>query len=386
MRQVAVQRYHAGEHPDSICLSLGRTRPWLYKWLGRYDSADPTWYRDKSRRPLASPGRTAKAVEEQVKLTRLKLDQHAQFCGAQAILWELEDQHIRPLPSLRTVNRILRRHDLIQRRTRRYQPKGTPYPSLPAVAPNDRHQADFVGPRHLKGEAEPVRFYSMNVVDLATRRCATQPLFSRSGNAVYAAFWAIWQRLGMPRHLQVDNEMAFYGSPTHPRGMGPLIRLCLHYGITLWFIPPAEPWRNGVVEGFNYHYQQKFLDRVPMQTEAALRTGALTFEHQHNSRYRYSHLKGKTPLTTLAQSGHKPLRLPPHEPVPETPLAKPKSGYYHLIRLIRSDCQLDLFSERFPVSPTLQYEYVVATIDVTEQTLKLFHEQRQVDEFEYQLR
>ena len=135
MRQVAVQRYHAGEHPDSICLSLGRTRPWLYKWLGRYDPADPTWYRDKSRRPLASPGRTAKAVEEQVKLTRLKLDQHAQFCGAQAILWELEDQHIRPLPSLRTVNRILRRHDLIQRRTRRYQPKGTPYPSLPAGAP-----------------------------------------------------------------------------------------------------------------------------------------------------------------------------------------------------------------------------------------------------------
>ena len=358
----------------------------MYKWLDRYDPSDPSWYRDKSRRPLTSPQRTVQAVEEQVKLTRLSLDRQALFCGAQAILWELEDQHLQPLPSARTINRILRRHDLTQRRTGRYKAKGTPYPHLPAVAPNDRHQADFVGPRHLKGEAEPVRFYSMNVVDLATRRCATQPLFSRSGNAVYAAFWAIWQRLGMPRHLQVDNEMAFYGSPTHPQGMGPLIRLCLHYGITLWFIPPAEPWRNGVVEGFNYHYQQKFLDRVPMQTEAALRTGALTFEHQHNSRYRYSHLKGKTPLTTLAQSGHKPLRLPPHEPVPETPLAKPKSGYYHLIRLIRSDCQLNIFSERFPVSPTLQYEYVVATIDVTEQTLKLFHEQRQVDEFEYQLR
>ena len=71
-----------------------------------------------------------------------------------------------------------------------------------------------------KEEAEPVRFYSMNVVDLATRRCATQPLFSRSGNAVYAAFWAIWQRLGMPRHLQVDNEMAFYGSPTIPGAWG----------------------------------------------------------------------------------------------------------------------------------------------------------------------
>ena len=262
--------------------------------LGRYDPVDPTWYRDKSRRPLASPGRTAKAVEEQVKLTRLKLDQHAQFCGAQAILWELEDQHIRPLPSLRTVNRILRRHDLIQRCTRRYQPKGTPYPSLPAVAPNDRHQGRF------RGTASPQRGGRTRALLQHECRglghppvCYANPCSAVAANAVYAAFWAIWQRLGMPRHLQVDNEMAFYGSPTHPRGMGPLIRLCLHYGITLWFIPPAEPWRNGVVEGFNYHYQQKFLDRVPMQTEAALRTGALTFEHQHNSRYRYSHLKGK---------------------------------------------------------------------------------------------
>ena len=166
--------------------------------LDRYDPSDPSWYRDKSRRPLTSPQRTVQAVEEQVKLTRLSLDRQALFCGAQAILWELEDQHLQPLPSARTINRILRRHDLTQRRTGRYKAKGTPYPHLPAVAPNDRHQADFVGPRHLKGEAEPVRFYSMNVVDLATRRCATQPLFSRSGNAVYAAFWAIWQRLGCP--------------------------------------------------------------------------------------------------------------------------------------------------------------------------------------------
>ena len=333
-----------------------------------------------------SPRRTVQAIEDQVKQVRLELGRQALFCGAQAILWELEERHIRPLPSLRTINRILRRHDLVRRRTRPYQPKGTPYPPLPAVAPNDRHQADFVGPRHLKGAGGPVRFYSMNVVDLRTRRGAVQPLFKRSGDAVYNAFWAIWQRLGMPSHLQVDNEMAFYGSPTHPRGMGPLIRLCLHYGITLWFIPQAEPWRNGIVEQFNRHYQQKFLDRVSMHTEADLRNGALTFEHKHNTRYRYSHLNGKTPLTMLAQSAPATLRWPPHDTAPSTPLAKPETGTYHLIRLIRSDGQLDVFSERFPVAPELQYEYVVATIDVNEQKLKLFHEQRQVDEFEYRLR
>lgn len=316
-------------------------------------------------------------------MTRLHLYNQSLFCGAQAIRWELEEQDIQPLPSLRTINRILSRHGLTHRRTGHYEPKGARYPSLPSNLPNLRHQADFVGPRHLRGEAGPVRFYSMNVVDLGTGRCGTQPLFNRSGSAVYEAIWAIWGRLGMPRHLQVDNEMAFYGSPTHPRGMGPLIRLCLRQGIELWFIPQSEPWRNGVIEQFNHHYQQKFLDRVAMQTAEQLYEGALAFEHKHNSRYRYSKLNGKTPLQVLAQAGKRSLRFPPEESAPQTPLQKPRTGRYHLIRFIRSECTLDIFGERFRVSPGLQYEYVVATIDVKEQKLKLFHNKLQVDEFDY---
>jgi hypothetical protein len=49
-------------------------------------------------------------------------------------------------------------------------------------------------------------------------------------------------------------------------------------------------------------------------------------------------------------------------------------------------CKLDIFGERFRISPDLQYEYVVATIDVKEQKLKLIHDQLQVDEFDYKLR
>ncbi len=319
-------------------------------------------------------------------MTRLSLYNQGLFCGAQAILWEMEEQDVQPLPSLRTINRILSRNDLTHRRTGRYEPKGAPYPNLPARVPNFRHQADFVGPRHLRGKNKALRFYSMNAVDLSTGRCGTQPVFSRRGDAVYKAFWAIWGRLGVPRHLQVDNEMVFYGSPTHPRGMGPLIRLCLHYGVELWFIPQSEPWRNGVVEQFNNHYQQKFLDRVPMRTADELREGSLAFEHKHNSRYRYSKLNGKTPLETLAQSGKKALRFPPDEAAPTAPLKKSKTGSYHLIRFIRSNCQLDIFGERFRISPDLQYEYVVATIDVKEQKLKLIHDQLQMDEFDYKLR
>jgi hypothetical protein len=33
--------------------------------------------------------------------------------------------------------------------------------------------------------------------------------------------------------------------------MAPLIQLCLHNGLEPWFIPMAEPYRNGLIENLN---------------------------------------------------------------------------------------------------------------------------------------
>jgi transposase InsO family protein len=296
-RQWAVERFYLGERPHSICVSLDHSRSWLYKWIDRAASDDPVWYQDKSRRPH-NPGRCTPAEKEElVKLVRLNLYNNDVFCGAQAIQWELQDLGVSPLPSLRTINRILSRNDLTNRRTGRYQPKGKAYPVLLAEHPNQIHQSDFVGPCYLKG---PIRFYSLNMVDLCTGRCGIEPLYSRSGQAVIDGFWAAWKRIGIPTHLQVDNEMSFYGSPTHPRGMGPLIRLCLQHNIQLWFIPMQEPWRNGVVEKFNDHYEHKFLRKTTITSKPELLQKSHDFEYRHNSQYRYSKLGGKTPLATLA--------------------------------------------------------------------------------------
>jgi hypothetical protein len=58
----------------------------------------------------------------------------------------------------------------------------------------------------------------------------------------------------------------------------------------------------------------------------------------------------------------------------------------YLLRLIRSDLRLNVFGELFPVPPEAMLEYVVATIDVKEQKLKLFLGSTQIEEFAYQLR
>ena len=116
-----------------------------------------------------------------------------------------------------------------------------------------------------------------------------------------------------------------------------------------------------------------------------LRQESLAFEHRHSSTYRYSKIKGKTPLAALADKKVKLIFLSKSN-APKHPLDKPEEGGYHLIRFIRSDCRLNIFGEMFSAPPQTQYEYVVATINVKEQRLKLLLDTIQVEEYKYRLR
>ena len=381
-RRWAVARIEAGDPVTTVAVALGRSRDWVYTWLARARSGDPAWAQDRSHRPTHLARLTPAEIVEAVTLVRLSLYNQGLLCGAQNIRWELEELSVTPLPSVRTINRILAREGLTHRRSGRYTPKGTPYPALPAERPNQVHQLDYIGPCYLRG---PVRFWGLNTVDLATARCATEPVLSRAGQATVDALWATWQRLGVPEHVQADNEMVFYGSPAHPRGMGLLIRLCLGQGIEPWFIPLREPWRNGVVEKFNDHYRSKFLTRVDVPDAAALGPAHRAFEQKHNSRYRYSKLGGQTPLTALQRAGQ-PLRFPWAAAAPRVPLPKPETGCYHLVRFIRSDRRLDIFGERFLLPPEAEYAYVIATVDVAQQRLRVMLGADLVGELPSQLR
>ena len=379
-RQRAIARYLDGERPTAIYQSMGYSREWFYKWLKRHQSGGSDWAEEQSRRPKRSPRRVAAALEAEILATRRHLARRQVFCGAQAIAWELSDAGAEP-PSLRTISRILQRHGVIVSSRRRYVPKGTPYPALRADRAGHVHQTDFVGPCYLRG---PVRFYSLHSVDLATGRCAVQRVENRSSQPTLDAFWAIWSRLGIPEHQQVDNEMVFYGSRAHPRGMGPLIRLCLHSGVQPWFIPPAEPWRNGVVEKFNDVWQQLGPLRQPLRSVAALDRASRSFEARHNAHYRYSKLGGRTPNAALAGSAVR-LRFPSTRAAPRHPLPKPETGCYHLIRFVRHDGRIDLFGERVRVPPEAVYAYVRATVDVGRQQLTIRLDGTVIDQHHYPL-
>ena len=366
-RRDAVRRVLGGEPVASVAKGMGRSEPWVRKWVGRYDPTGETWVVAQSRAPETVANRTGPEIEALVVKIRKRLDEDpwAQV-GSSALAWELVKLGVDAPPPLRTIERILARHD-VSRRARRqsYTPKGTPYPVSPVVEPNVCQQADTVGPRHLEGGTV---FYAFNVVDVGRRKVAGEICGSKSAEATCQALRAIWARLGVPERLQLDNQQALSGAGRQP---GKLVRLALAHGVTPTFTPFAEPWRNGVVEHFNDTFDKKFFRTERFTSTGQLTARYTTLETFHNNSHRYSALKGATPDQVEARTGSTP-RLP--NPDVDTPTSfSGLDGRVEWIRLIRSDRQLRVLDHTFTMPEGVVYEYVTATLIVADQELVATH-------------
>ena len=108
-RQRAIDRYLAGDPIEDICRAVACSKSWLYKWRDRYLATDPSWSAALSRRPSAPPTKTPQRIAQVVVALRQTLAQHGQSCGAASIQQALAQQGIEPVPSQRTIYRILHR-------------------------------------------------------------------------------------------------------------------------------------------------------------------------------------------------------------------------------------------------------------------------------------
>jgi putative transposase len=111
----AINRYLKGETPKTIYTDLKRSKYWFFKWLKRYQTGEPEWYKDKSRAPLNRPTQLSEIEKQRIISIRQRLESEkfAQI-GVSAIKWELSESGY-SLPSDRTVNRVLKREGLIKK-------------------------------------------------------------------------------------------------------------------------------------------------------------------------------------------------------------------------------------------------------------------------------
>jgi hypothetical protein len=115
LRRHAIERYIKGDPPKQIYEALRRTKPWFFKWLKRYQSGDPHWYRSQSTAPRHKRTRLSDVDRRRIVKIRQELEaQSFAQIGVSAIKWELHKAGT-SIPADRTINRILKQEGLVKK-------------------------------------------------------------------------------------------------------------------------------------------------------------------------------------------------------------------------------------------------------------------------------
>ena len=272
-------------------------------------------------------------------------------------------------PDLSTINRVLKRNDLIKKEQREKGNKESKvyYPEIRARYQGHVHQLDLVTPRYITGYGKIV---SVNRIDNYTAQANLDQFKSKGVNSIISFIIEDWTEYGIPYYLQLDNEAAFRGSLYHPKTFGKLTRFCLNFGVELIFIPFREPWRNGYIESFNSRFNerlwlfQKFTDLEHLRNEAK------QFRDKHNKFqiYKKEHFSKQYLHGYTKRFFPKNFRFNLEKELPIT------NGKIHFVRLVNEKGYINIFNENFYINKDLSFEYVWATIFTKEQELKFYYQ------------
>jgi len=385
--------YEQGKNPTEIQGFLRRSRPWVYKWIRRFQSNDSEWYLDESKEPKTKTNKLNAELEAVIVQARQQLvkrdtpQTRYAYHGAVAIHQRLDGMGYTKKPHVSTINRVLKRNNLVEHKpstTDLNKPK-IYYPHIQAKHPAHIYELDLVTPRYIGGYG---RVVSVNRVDVYSGQANLDQYPSKGADSIVEFVTEDWKMYPKPTYLKLDNEAAFRGSLIHPRTFGKLTRFCLNFGVQIIFIPFSEPWRNPYIESFNSRFNEllwmfmKFTDLEHLKRESR------QFRDQHNQYQVYK----KEHFSQQHHQSYTLSRFPDNfvfNPSLELPITK---GKMHFIRWVNEKGYINILNESFYVNKDLCCEYVWSTIDTAEQNLTMYYQPSEeaprdlVKSVEYKLR
>jgi putative transposase len=271
--------------------------------------AEGEW-RQRSRRPRSSPRITPPELDAWICKLRVEL---APDNGADFIRDALQDLHdvtepAWPVPSRSTINRVLARHDLLER-----NPAKRPHSSFRRFCyarPRDCYQIDATNVRLADGSLAAV----FEVLDDCTRTlvaCHATP--AETADGAVTAIRHAFHEYGVPAIVLSDNGTAFTSRLTKPGSISTFVQCLLDHGVRPINSSPYHPQTCGKVER---HHQtlKKWLATQPVPDSLAdLQTLLNAYRRYYNSQRRHSALphRGTPEQTwTAAASLGGPTSLP----------------------------------------------------------------------------
>jgi hypothetical protein len=215
-------------------------------------------WNDRPRTPRKTT-RTDAAIEDLVMSVRSELARvdDLGFHGAEVIHEALKAREVEPLPSVRTINRILERRGALdgRRRTRRLPPP--PGWHLPEVLSKRRELDSFDVVEGLVIKGGP-QIEVLNGISLHGGLPASFPWeASVTAKVVVESLIEHWRAFGLPGYAQFDNDTIFQGPHAHPDVVGRVSRLCLSLGVAPVFVVPHEFGFQSTIENDNGTWQAK---------------------------------------------------------------------------------------------------------------------------------
>lgn len=272
---------------SALCGELMISRDTFYKYRRRFQAEGPPGLVVRSRRPHSSPGATTLEIEEEIVRLRKELEVDN---GAEAIAWHLARRagELGPVPSARTVHRILVRRGLVVAQPDK-RPKSWRRFEWPR--PNDAWQIDATAWALADGTA----VWIMDILDDHSRVLVAARV---AGGPTAAAAWDAFSHgvvdWGLPARVMSDNGLCFTGR-FHGRDVD-FERQLRAMGIAHLRSSPGHPQTCGKLER-SHQTTKRWLATQPAATDHHQLQGQLDHWRHH-----YNHLRphkaagGRTPL------------------------------------------------------------------------------------------
>lgn len=386
-RQQAIRMRLAGDTIPLICQTLRRSDAWVRKWWQRYLIAGGEGLYDLTRARHNVVNRTPVHIERAILAIRRRLAARTTpqtryaLLGAPTIQQELKLLALTPLPTFRTIERVLQQAHLTSPHLRlaRRLPRSE-YPGPHAEDSNQVHQVDLVGPRYLLHDK--TKYYFFLCKDAFDQAVYAEFQAGNSMEQVLAFLVHAWQHLGLPQQVQFDNGRQFYAPGRYARALNRVIRLALRVGVQPVFIPEGQPQRNGSVENFNGWFQpvllrQNFRTMAAVQREVRRLVTATNEQHVHQS------LGFKTPIQFRRNKRFRRLPAKFALDFEQIPVAV---GKILLIRWVPVTGYVDILGESFKVGRRYRYRYVKALIETHPQRLKVYCNGQLIKQCAFKLR
>lgn len=355
-------------------VSLATVQLWLQRAQGQ--SLEQVNWEDGSHAPHQQAAQTPQEIEAHILQLRQELAKHSDLgeYGAQAIRRNLlasARSDLDTVPSLATINRILKRHGVFDAnvRVRRRPPPSGWY--LPEVAAKHAEidETDFV--EDLAIEGGPV-VHVLNTISLHGAWCASWPTLSMRASFVRECLLAHWRTFGLPEYAQFDNGTVFQGPHQHPDSIGSVTRLCLSLNVTPVFAVPREFGIQSSIESYNNRWQQKVWQRFHVHSLAELENYSARYVAavRQKNRQRYE----ASPSRRLFPADWK------------EPAHLPRAGCLLFLRRTSGRGRIDLLGHDSLVSETWLNRLVRCEVDLSAEVIRVYGLRRQEPEQQRLLR